>query len=257
MRLRVRYAVHRRADARRSPAVVDRDPHHVGRGVDARPAAPTAPSSTSSPTTTPTGCVRGHRRAPRRGARRHRAGGGGRARRAGSRSSGARSSGRWSTAWSSRPPPRPGWWASGWSAAGRPRPEARPGGVGRRRSAGLRRAPAGGPLLLPERTRWSRTASLMARSCATCSSVRRSKRWLRTPSTWPGAAAARAAKPSSVSTAIDPRRSVGHVSRRTQPASSSRATAWEMRLRDDCDRSASWLMRSVRSGASDSRTRIS
>ena len=62
----------------------------------------------------------------------------------------------------------------------------------------------------------------------------------------------RPASPSSVSTAREPRRSVGCLSRRTQPFSSSRATACERRLADDVVCSASWLIRRVRSGASES-----
>ena len=84
-----------------------------------------------------------------------------------------------------------------------------------------------------------------------------SNRTLRTCSTWPGAAALSAAKPWSVSMATCPRRSVGQSSRRTQPRSSSRATACDTRLLLDEEASASWVMRSEWSGASDSRTRIS
>ncbi len=62
---------------------------------------------------------------------------------------------------------------------------------------------------------------------------------------------------SSVRMANAPRRSVGQLSRRTQPFFSNRATACESRLRDDSEASARSLIRSERSGASDSWTRIS
>ena len=50
---------------------------------------------------------------------------------------------------------------------------------------------------------------------------------------------------------------VGKGSRRIHPVSSIRATAWLSRLREDSEVDASSLIRSVRSGASESRTRIS
>src|ERR1700689_4789722 len=103
----------------------------------------------------------------------------------------------------------------------------------------------------------ARIASLISRSCCTCSGVSRSMRERLTCSAWPGAAATSAAKPSSVSCAICPRRSVAQSIRLTQPRSSSRATACESRLLLDVDASASWVIRSARPGASDSRTRIS
>src|SRR5215831_14071095 len=100
-------------------------------------------------------------------------------------------------------------------------------------------------------------ASLIARSWRYCSGVSGSSRVRRTCSTWPGAAATRAAYPSSVSSASWPRRSVGQSRRRTQPRSSRRATACETRLLLAEAASASWVIRSVRPGASESRTRIS
>ena len=73
----------------------------------------------------------------------------------------------------------------------------------------------------------------------------------------PGRCRLQAGQPASVSSASCPRLSCSHGLRRTQPFSSSRATACEMRLREDSDVEASSLIRSVRPGASDSRTRIS
>ena len=103
----------------------------------------------------------------------------------------------------------------------------------------------------------ARIAALIPSSCRSCSPASASNRTWRTCSTWPGAAALSAAKPWSVSTAIWPRRSVGQSIRRTQPRSSSRATAWDTRLLLDEEASASCVIRSERSGASDSRTSIS
>ena len=71
------------------------------------------------------------------------------------------------------------------------------------------------------------------------------------------AASSSLARPVSVSSANEPRRSSAQARLRIQPAASRRATAWESRLREDSEDSASWLIRSVRSGASDSCTRIS
>ena len=119
-------------------------------------------------------------------------------------------------------------------------------GVRQKRSAGR----SGCSDLGDDRRRRSRPAGSSARV-----SARRSQFAHR--GDCPGAAAASTAKPASVSTATWPRRSVGQSSRRTQPRSSSRATACESRLREDCVASASSLIRMRRPGASDSRTRIS
>lgn len=91
-------------------------------------------------------------------------------------------------------------------------------------------------------------------SWRTCSSDSRSKIAPRTASTWPGAASASAAKPSSVRTASCPRRSEGQFSRRTHPFSSRREMAWESLLRVIFERSASSVMRIRRSGVSESHT---
>ena len=105
--------------------------------------------------------------------------------------------------------------------------------------------------------RWVTSASLISRSACWWLRSRASNRSLRTASTCPGAEASSFARPSGVSSANDPRRSSAQARLRTQPAASRRATAWDSRLRDDSDESASWLIRSVRSGASERRTRIS
>jgi hypothetical protein len=64
-------------------------------------------------------------------------------------------------------------------------------------------------------------------------------------------------RPSSVSTAMAPRRSVSQASRRIQPSDSSRAMEWDSRLRDDWDRSARSLIRCRPSGTSASGARTS
>ena len=99
--------------------------------------------------------------------------------------------------------------------------------------------------------------SLISRSARCWSGVSTSNRYARTSSTCPRAAESSRSKPASVSSANWPRLSVGHALRRTHPASSMRATAWLSLLREDIEFVASSLIRSLRSGASDSRTRIS
>ena len=96
------------------------------------------------------------------------------------------------------------------------------------------------------------SCSKTSRRAVTWSSSSWSNIASRTAATCPGAAATRAARPASVSTASAPRRSVGCRSRRTQPRSSRRATACESRLGDELVMRASSLIRSVRSGASES-----
>ena len=66
-----------------------------------------------------------------------------------------------------------------------------------------------------------------------------------------------AATPSAVSTANVPRLSPSQSSRRTRPRFSIREIWWESRLRDWLVASASSVIRSRWSGASDSSTRIS
>ena len=97
----------------------------------------------------------------------------------------------------------------------------------------------------------------VAHRSATCCGESWSNRCVRTLSTCTGAAASRAANPSSVRTASCPRPSSAQTCRRTQPRSSSRETACESRLREDRQRSASSLIRIIRPGVSDSATRIS
>jgi len=106
-------------------------------------------------------------------------------------------------------------------------------------------------------SRWVSSVSPRSRMCCTCSGVSWSNRCVRTLSTCTGAAASSAANPSVVRTASWPRPSSGQTCRCTQPRSSSRETAWESRLREERQRSASSLIRIRRSGVSESATRIS
>jgi Glycosyltransferase family 87 len=79
----------------------------------------------------------------------------------------------------------------------------------------------------------------------------------RTLSTWDGATRSIVARPRGVSTAYVPRLSPSQATRRTRPRSSMRVIWWESLLRDCAVRSASSVIRSLFSGASDSSTRIS
>ena len=91
---------------------------------------------------------------------------------------------------------------------------------------------------------------------ATCSSVSTSNSNVRT-APHDRARRRQLPKPFSVSTANAPRLSDGHPRRSISPACSIRAIACDMRLREKRLRSASSLIRSVRSGASDSDTMTS
>jgi hypothetical protein len=89
-------------------------------------------------------------------------------------------------------------------------------------------------------------------SRAVCSGVSRSKIAARTAATCPGAVRTSSSYPASVRTHSWPRRSDGQLSRRSQPLPSSRVTACDSRERVILVRSASSVIRILRSGVSES-----
>ena len=103
----------------------------------------------------------------------------------------------------------------------------------------------------------SMTRSMMRPTASNSSSGAFSMRYSWTPRTWVWAAFSSTEKPWSVSTALTPRPSSEHVSRRTMPSRSSRLIVCVTRLREWATAAASSAMRIERWGASDRRTRIS